>query len=174
MEAQQNRNKINRAGTRLCAGLFCRAPAPQSRKSAVVWFACLLLAVPLCAQQSGRTVRHHKVAEGPTVSPEVIAAEDALEKNDFAKAEPLLQTAVEKEPNDYRAWLDLGFLYNATHRESESIEAYRKSVAAKPDVFESNLNLGLMLARANQPDAEKYLGAAVKLKPSANPNEGLE
>ena len=52
-------------------------------------------------------------------------------------------------PANYLAWFDLGFVYNAqgkTHRIHRS--AYRKSVAAKPDVFESNLNLGSMLAKA--------------------------
>jgi hypothetical protein len=45
------------------------------------------------------------------------------------------------------------FVENALSKMDESIAAYRKSVAAKPDVFESNLNLGLQLAKAGQPDA---------------------
>jgi tetratricopeptide (TPR) repeat protein len=40
-----------------------------------------------------------------------------------------------------------------------------KSVAAKPDVFESNLNLGLMLVRANNPEAEQFLRAATLSNP---------
>jgi tetratricopeptide (TPR) repeat protein len=50
----------------------------------------------------------------------------------------------------------------------ESIAAYRRSVEAKPDVFESNLNLGLQLAKIGQPDAEKFLEAATHLKPSSH------
>ncbi len=57
-------------------------------------------------------------------------------------------------------------------RAHESIAAYRKSVAAKPDVFESNLNLGLMLAKTGRPDAEQFLRAATTLKPTANVDEG--
>ena len=57
------------------------------------------------------------------------------------------------DPNNYAAWFDLGFLYNALGKTDDSIAAYRKSVAAKPDVFESNLNLGLMLVKAGQPGA---------------------
>ena len=49
----------------------------------------------------------------------------------------------------------------------DSIAAYRKSVAAKPDVFESNLNLGLQLAKTGQPEAEQFLRAATQLKPTA-------
>src|SRR5207245_77803 len=73
---------------------------------------------------------------------------------------------------NYAAWFDLGFLYNALGQSEDSISAYRKSVAAKPDVFESNLNLGLMLARAGQPGAEQFLRAATKLKPTAHEAEG--
>jgi tetratricopeptide (TPR) repeat protein len=61
---------------------------------------------------------------------------------------------------------------NRLARTDESIAAYRKSVAAKPDVFESNLNLGMMLVRANNPEAERFVRAATGLKPTANPAEG--
>ena len=70
-----------------------------------------------------------------------------MQHNDFATAESLLQKAVAAKPDDYRAWFDLGYVYNATNRLPEATDAYRKAVAAKPDVFESNLNLGMLLAR---------------------------
>ena len=118
------------------------------------------------AQNSGKTVRHHKVAvEDPSSPPELIQAESAIEKQDFATAEPLLKKSSAQDPDNYAAWFDLGFLYNAHGKTDDSIAAYRKSVAAKPSVFESNLNLGLMLVKANQPDAEQFLRAATKLKP---------
>src|SRR5208283_875505 len=69
-------------------------------------------------------------------------------------------------------WFDLGFALNRLNRADESIAAYRKSVAANPDVFESNLNLGLMLVRANHPDAEQFLRAATTLKPTDRVEEG--
>ncbi len=83
-----------------------------------------------------------------------------------------MKKAIDKDPNNYQAWFDLGFVLNRLNRADESIAAYRKSVAAKPDVFESNLNLGLMLVRANNPEAEQFLRAATTLKPTANPEEG--
>ena len=79
---------------------------------------------------------------------------------------------VAADPNNFQAWFDLGFVYNGLGNTQESIAAYRKSVAAKPDVFESNLNLGLMLAKTGQPDAEQFLRAATTLKPTANVDEG--
>src|SRR6202007_2459982 len=63
-------------------------------------------------------------------------------------------------------------VYNAVGKNDESISAYRQSVTAKPDIFESNLNLGLSLAKRNQPGAEKFLRAATKLKPQSHPDEG--
>jgi tetratricopeptide (TPR) repeat protein len=125
------------------------------------------------AQNSGQTVRHRKVAvEDPAQPPELVEAETSIEKKDFGAAEPLLKTVTSRDPSNYTAWFDLGFIYNALGRSDDSITAYRKAVAAKPDVFESNLNLGLMLAKAGQPDAEQFLRAATKLTPSANLKEG--
>ncbi len=96
----------------------------------------------------------------------------AIEKQDYSTAEPLLKKVVADDPQNYAAWFDLGFIYNALGKTDDSIAAYRKSVAAKPSVFESNLNLGLMLVKAGQPGAEEFLRAATRLKPTAHAQEG--
>jgi tetratricopeptide (TPR) repeat protein len=125
------------------------------------------------AQTTGQTVRHHKVVEqDSSFPPELIQAESAIEKRDYASAEPLLSKVVANDPGNFQAWFDLGFVYNGLGNTVESVAAYRKSVVAKPDVFESNLNLGLMLAKTGQPDAEQFLRAATTLKPTANVDEG--
>ena len=126
---------------------------------------------PASFAQTHTTIRHYKERIDDT-PPEIAQAEDAIQKNDFAAAEVLLKKALEKDPNNFQAWFDMGFTLNRLSREEESIAAYRKSVAAKPDVFESNLNLGLMLVRANNPDAEQFLRAATTLKPTAHVEEG--
>ncbi|MGB9075098.1 MAG: tetratricopeptide repeat protein [Terriglobales bacterium] len=135
--------------------------------------AILLMLLTACAlAQTHTTVRHHReiVEDQP---PEIAQAEAAIQKNDFASAEPLLKKALDRDPRNYQAWFDLGFVLNKLGRAADSIHAYRQSVAAKPDVFESNLNLGLMLARGNSPEAEQFLRAATKLKPTDHPDEGL-
>jgi tetratricopeptide (TPR) repeat protein len=125
------------------------------------------------AQNTGQTVRHHKVVEQDSSVPsELTEAESAIEKRDYASAEPLLKNVVAADPGNFQAWYDLGFVYNGLGNAAESIAAYRKSVAAKPDTFESNLNLGLLLAKMGQPDAEQFLRAATTLKPTANVDEG--
>jgi tetratricopeptide (TPR) repeat protein len=122
---------------------------------------------------AGQTVRHHKIADpDSSFPPELTQAETDIEKKDYAAAEPLLNKVVGADPKNYQAWFDLGFVHNAQGNLTESIAAYRKSVAAKPDVFESNLNLGISMAKAGQADAEQYLRAATTLKPTANADEG--
>src|SRR5258708_3410714 len=90
--------------------------------------------------QTPPTVRHYKerIDETP---PEIAQAEDAIQKNDFTGAETLLKKAIDKDPKNYQAWFDLGFVLNRLCRVEDSIHAYRQSVAAKPDVLHTNLNL---------------------------------
>lgn len=121
---------------------------------------------------SSRTIRHIRVAEEDEQLPELKQAETLIQKHDNAAAEPLLQKAVVHEPANYEAWYDLGFVENSLGKVDESIAAYRKSVAAKPDIFESNLNLGLQLAKTGRPDAEQFLRAATQLRPTSHVAEG--
>jgi tetratricopeptide (TPR) repeat protein len=123
---------------------------------------------------TSHTVRHVRVAEESTAPPELAKAEELIQKQDYAAAEPLLHKAIEGDPANYVAWFDLGFVENKLGKMDDSIAAYRKSVAAKPDVFESNLNLGIQLAKAGQPDAEQFLRAATQLKPTDHIPEGQE
>jgi tetratricopeptide (TPR) repeat protein len=120
------------------------------------------------------TTRHTKVAEEEGSPPELKRAEELIQQKNFAGAEPLLQEVVESDPANYVAWFDLGFVQNLLGKSEDSIASYRKSVSAKPDVFESNLNLGLQLAKAGQPDGEQFLRAATQLKPTSHAAEGQE
>jgi tetratricopeptide (TPR) repeat protein len=122
---------------------------------------------------SRRSAHHIQVPVDDSRAPaELTRAESEIEKRNYAAAEPILRRLVEKDSTNYVAWFDLGFVENALDKVDDSIAAYRKSVAAKPDVFESNLNLGLQLAKTGQPDAEMFLRAATKLKPTSHTAEG--
>ena len=133
----------------------------------------LALCLPALAQsQSSRpTIHHHRVEENPDAS-KLTEAETDISKQDYVSAEPLLKQIVAAHTENYAAWYDLGFVYHALRRRDDSIAAYRKSVEAKPDVFESNLNLGLALADADQPEAEQYLRTATKLQPISDAAQG--
>ena len=125
------------------------------------------------SQKHHGSVHHVRVEEEEASSPDLTKAEELIQQKNLSDAEPLLQKVVQSDPKNYVGWFDLGFVENRLGKLDDSIAAYRKSVEAKPDVFESNLNLGLQLAKAGQPDAEKYLRAATQLKPTSHPVEGL-
>src|ERR1700682_4408427 len=152
-----------------------RAPSPAAsgpRMKRPLANSILLIALTAAAlAQTHTTIRHYKERIDDT-PPEIAQAEDAIQKNDFTGAETLLKKAIDKDPKNYQAWFDLGFVLNRLGRVEDSIHAYRQSVAAKPEVFETNLNLGLMLVRFNSPEAERYLRAATTLKPTAHVEEG--
>jgi tetratricopeptide (TPR) repeat protein len=150
------------------------ARARTATRSFQILIAVVINANLLLAQQGGQTIRHHKIAVESPASAELAQAENNIEKKDYAAALDLLNKVVAADPKNYAAWFDLGFVNNALGKTTEAIAGYRQSVAAKPDVFESNLNLGLMLARAGQPEAEEFLRAATKLTPTAHSDEGKE
>jgi len=153
-------------------GILRDAPRMDRTLPTVILLIIFAACVPPClVAQTHTTVRHYKeaITDQP---PEIAEAEEAIQKNNFAGAEALLKKALDQDPNNYQAWFDLGFVLNRLDRAGESIAAYRKAVAAKPDVFESNLNLGLMLVRANSPEAEQFLRAATSLKPTDHVEEG--
>jgi predicted Zn-dependent protease len=147
-------------------GLVAQDGSPPSAQSSSQ-------ASPAAPADSHRSVHHIQVPveDDPAQPAELTQAEAAIEKKNYASAEPLLRKLVEREPLSYVAWFDLGFVENALGKLDDSIAAYRKSVAAKPDVFESNLNLGLQLAKTGQPDAEEFLRSATHLKPTSHSAE---
>src|SRR5215467_5178362 len=95
---------------------------PGLRTRGMALLAVLAIMQGMSAAQSGKAVRHHKVAvEDPSSPPELTQAESAIEKKDYATAEPLLKKVVERDANNYAAWFDLGFLYNALGKSEDSI-----------------------------------------------------
>lgn len=104
----------------------------------------------------------------------IVRAEDAMDQQKWPEAEAILRKLVAANAKDARAWFDLGYVMHAQQNYSEAISAYRGAVAAQPESFECNLNLGLMLAHENLPDASKYLEKATHLKPTGqHPQESL-
>jgi tetratricopeptide (TPR) repeat protein len=121
-----------------------------------------------------RSIHHIQVPDEDVASQpaELTQAEAEIEKQHYAVAEGLLHKFVERDSSSYEGWFDLGFVENSLGNVDASIAAYRKSVAVKPDVFESNLNLGLQLAKSAQADAAEFLRAATRLKPTSHVDEG--
>ena len=125
-------------------------------------------------QSSSKSTQRSRPATKKPVQSDTSKAEAAIEKNDYATAEPLLLKAVTDDPKDWQAWYYLGYLFSATDRSDKAIEAYRHAVAENPKLFEANLNLGLLLATSgDRPAAAQYLKAATELKPQSDPEDGL-
>jgi Flp pilus assembly protein TadD len=145
-----------------------------ANKGLLIWLlASTLLAGTAATAQTRKSGTHRRIPSDEAVAARAVAeAEAAIEKKDWASAERGLREVVAKNSQDYRAWLDLGFVFNETDRRPEAIDAYRKAVAAKPDVFESNLNLGMLLMASGSAEAETYVRAATQLKPADKPEEG--
>jgi Flp pilus assembly protein TadD len=98
----------------------------------------------------------------------VLDAEEAIAKKDYARAESLLTEATAREPKDHRAWYDLGFVLKVTDRLPEAVDAYRKSLALKPDEAATNSALGeLLVASGHSAEGILFLAKAAKLNPSA-------
>ena len=128
------------------------------------------------AQQSHTTVRHRRVetTENSPTAQQVSAAEAEITKNNLLKAESLLQNALAQSPKDFQGWYDLGFVHDALNKPAEAISDYKKSIELNPNIFESNLNLGLLLAQqGNNSEAEKYLSAATRLKPNVQSENAM-
>jgi Flp pilus assembly protein TadD len=125
------------------------------------------------AQNVGQTIRHHRVAEDESYGPALQKAEAAIDAKDYAAAESELQKLTESQPENYRIWFDLGLIYSQTNRDQQAIEAYKKAVAADPQVFESQLNLGLLMARAGLPEAAEHLRAATTLDPASDSKDAM-
>src|SRR5581483_9569874 len=105
----------------------------------------IFLSCEAFGQSSGKTVRHHTVMEQDPNAAILTEAESDIARDDFVAAKPLLKKYLETYPDSYAAWYDLGYLYRALGKNEASIAAFKRSVASKPDVFESNLNLGVAL-----------------------------
>ncbi len=120
----------------------------------------VLLAPILSAQKPG-------ARSAPTEEPAaIVRAESAMDRKQWSEAETILRQLVTADAKNAQAWFDLGYVMHAEENYAEATLAYRGAVAAEPDSFECNLNLGLMLAHEKDAQASKYLERATHLKPT--------
>jgi len=122
-------------------------------------------------QDTHQTVRHHAAAQQtPSAASALLDQAEALLANgDYSSAQPLLEKAAVKDPKSYQAWYDLGYCEQALNHNSEALSAYKKSLEINAGVFETNLNLGLLLANSGERDqAITYVRAATQLQPTTH------
>lgn len=95
---------------------------------------------------------------------QVIAAEGALERQDYKKAEETLKLLAAQKPKDGRVQYDLGFAEERNGEEAAAAQAYAASIADIPQFAEPLVALGLLDARAGRvAQAHKELADASNL-----------
>lgn len=132
-------------------------------------YTCVLLAavveaVPQTLPAQHTTARH--VLARDEESSKLTQAEAAIAAKNYLDAEKLLLQVTESSPKDYRGWFDLGSVYEATGRQAQAIDAYRKSVAANSELFEPTFNLArVLIASGDTEQALSLLTKATTMKP---------
>ncbi len=91
----------------------------------------------------------------------------ALEEQRYPAALESFTRAVAADPKDYGPHFHLALSYSLLNRDAEAIPEYKKVLELKPELYEAELNLGIILLRQKMAvEAVPYLEAAAKKKPA--------
>jgi Flp pilus assembly protein TadD len=93
------------------------------------------------------------------------AAQDAVNKQDYASAAQDYQAYLGKKPDDAVVHYDLGYAYTALQKPAEAKVEYQKAIALDPDMPEAYQNLGMTLIPTDPAAAIESLQHAAKLMP---------
>jgi tetratricopeptide (TPR) repeat protein len=138
----------------------------RTKSSAVL----LMLSSALCmAQAPAGTSSTDENASKGNVRQEIVAAETALEKQDYKGAEVKLKELAAANPNDGRVLYDLGFAEERNGEEADAARAYTASIAAIPGFAEPQIALGLLDARTGHAAAAHRELVAVANLQTASP-----
>jgi Flp pilus assembly protein TadD len=133
------------------------------------WLAGAAIALLAGACGSAET----RVSETPTVelsrpgaSPEVLRGERLLSEGKIEAARRVFEQVLADDPDDPRAWLDLGLAREAAGGAAGAEQAYRRATELDPGFAEAFNNLGVVLREAGRLDeAVPALERAVALDP---------
>src|SRR5207247_2320236 len=76
------------------------------------------------------------------------------------------QRAIKIEPNDAKAWYNLGTAYGNAGRSADEIAAYQQAIKIKPDFAKAWYNLGVAYGKAGRAaDEIAAYQQAIKIKP---------
>lgn len=106
------------------------------------------------------------VLSRPSATPDVLRGEQLLAEGSISEAKQMFEQALTDNPNDARAWLDLGLTHEAESDWTSAENAYRRAIEADPNFAEAFNNLGVLLrAQGNLREATTMLERAVALDP---------
>jgi len=90
----------------------------------------------------------------------------ALENRQYESAVDQFRKAVAADPSDFSAHFNLALAYGFLGRDEDGIAEYRKTLDLKPDLYEAELNCGMLLLRHKDPAARSLLEAAAMQRPN--------
>jgi tetratricopeptide (TPR) repeat protein len=99
------------------------------------------------------------------LAPLLAQAQDALDRNDFAAAVPLLEKIAAAKPTDALPHFELGFAYSELKKNAEAIAEYRRAISLDPTLAPAQLNLGIALLDSDPAAASESFAKAAKLLP---------
>lgn len=138
---------------------------PYSRLPLIILF--LLLTAPSFAQSANLppgTSAPSVHGESPAVS--LAAIENYIASGNCATAEDRLHSFLAADPQNDRAYFDLGYCEDSQGHTDAAAADFRKALAINPKQFESHLALGLLLARKGSAEAQQQLEAATHSTPN--------
>jgi tetratricopeptide (TPR) repeat protein len=124
----------------------------------------LLLAATASAQIPAGARSADDNSQQEAINARITAAEEALEKGDYAAAEISLKALVTERPKDAHVLYDLGFAEEHNGELEAAAAGYTAAMVADPTLPEPAVALGLLDARANRfTKAHAELDAAARL-----------
>jgi superkiller protein 3 len=102
----------------------------------------------------------------PAASPDVLRGERLLAEGKAGEAKRVFQQALADDPEDPRAWLDLGLAHEAAGGWTSAGKAYRRAIEIDRNFAEAFNNLGVLLREGGKlAEATTMLERAVALDP---------
>ncbi len=87
---------------------------------------------------------------------------------DYEKAIPYFEKAVQKNPFSVKAYFCLGTAYDYLGRYQDAVEAYKEAIRLKPDLGEAHCNLALAYAHLDRyQDAVEAYKQAIRVQPES-------
>jgi tetratricopeptide (TPR) repeat protein len=106
-----------------------------------------------------------------SLTPLIAQAQQALDKQDFNAAIPLLQKIEMERPDEPLPHFELGYAYSELKRNDDAIKEYRRSLELDPTLAAAHLNLGLVLMDSDPTAAlESFHRAEVLLPDQGQPH----
>ena len=75
----------------------------------------------------------------------------AMQEQRYQAAIDDFNNAIAAEPKDFTLHFNLALAYSLLGKDPEGIAEYKKCLDLKPDLYQANLNIGILLLRDKQP-----------------------